>query len=293
MKNLWYKYTDEETKEVIHERFWTSQCQTGVRGLVTTLRSILLICNDYVRNGDLEYLCTYKMSQDHLETFFSCVRSMGGYNRNPNAIQFKASYKRLLMISEVRASENGNCEPDDTSILWVSSRGEGKLIEKEVLPPSPAKIEKDLSDPSKKVLMNIVTYIAGFVERVAEEKVLQKCQDCKEKFNNLPRTHCKLTSNKTLGFLRNPTEYVNSICMCAETIIRKYEMGPNLYQTIQNKFYEQFTISNFEHDDCSKMFVDKCFDIYVNARMRHIEQTSKPENNLRQRLTRLIHHMGQ
>jgi len=46
----------------------------------------------------LNYLLTFKLNQDHLEIFFSALRSRGGFNNNPNAQQFKAAYKRLMVI---------------------------------------------------------------------------------------------------------------------------------------------------------------------------------------------------
>ncbi|CAH1959590.1 unnamed protein product [Acanthoscelides obtectus] len=38
---------------------------------------------------ELKYLLTYKLSQDHLEIFFSCIRSKGGYSNNPTSKQFQ------------------------------------------------------------------------------------------------------------------------------------------------------------------------------------------------------------
>jgi len=34
-----------------------------------------------------EYFLTYKISQDHLELFFACIRSRGGLNNNPNVLR--------------------------------------------------------------------------------------------------------------------------------------------------------------------------------------------------------------
>jgi len=44
----------------------------------------------------LEYLLTFRISQDHLEGFFRKVGSMGAGNNNPNAIQVKAALRRVL-----------------------------------------------------------------------------------------------------------------------------------------------------------------------------------------------------
>ena len=56
----------------------------------------------------LKYLLTYKLSQDHLELFFGCIRCHLGCNNNPTCRQFVAVYKRLLVQNEIKAS-NANC----------------------------------------------------------------------------------------------------------------------------------------------------------------------------------------
>lgn len=57
----------------------------------------------------LKYVITYKCSQDHLELFFSCIRSRGGWNNNPNVQQFKWAMRKLLFRNSVKPSVNGNC----------------------------------------------------------------------------------------------------------------------------------------------------------------------------------------
>lgn len=52
---------------------------------------------------------TYKCSQDHLELYFCCIRSRGGWNNNPNALQFKWALRKLLFRNSVQPSINGNC----------------------------------------------------------------------------------------------------------------------------------------------------------------------------------------
>lgn len=71
----------------------------------------------------MTYLLSYKLSQDHLEIFFSAMRSRGGFNNNPNAIQFRSAYKRLIVRHEVNGSIYGNCtQLDSASILFVSAK---------------------------------------------------------------------------------------------------------------------------------------------------------------------------
>lgn len=70
----------------------------------------------------VSYLLTYKLSQDYLETFFSAIKARGGFNNNPNAVQFQSAYKRLLLRNELHEFENGNCSFDGIEILHVTSR---------------------------------------------------------------------------------------------------------------------------------------------------------------------------
>ena len=85
------------------------QRKVGFLGFVLSGRSFLSLYTSLVgfRPGaPLTYLLGYKFSQDHLELFFSAVRSLGGFNNNPTARQFKAAYRRLLMRHHVKAKVN-------------------------------------------------------------------------------------------------------------------------------------------------------------------------------------------
>lgn len=49
------------------------------------------------------------MSQDHIETFFSSIRRMGGLNNNPTCLQFKRTYKKLMTHVYAIVPEGANC----------------------------------------------------------------------------------------------------------------------------------------------------------------------------------------
>ncbi|CAB4002143.1 DNA transposase THAP9 [Paramuricea clavata] len=71
------------------------------------------------KEAPMNYILTYKFSQDHLELFFGAIRSSGGFNNNPTAEQFTAAYKRLLLRSSIQG-RNGNCtKQDETDTLEV------------------------------------------------------------------------------------------------------------------------------------------------------------------------------
>lgn len=102
------------------EQILKRQRKTGFIGFIICLTNLLALYEQI--QTDMNYLLSYKLSQDHLEVFFSAMRSRGGFNNNPNAIQFRSAYKRVLVRHQVDGSMYGNCSPlDSASILFVSS----------------------------------------------------------------------------------------------------------------------------------------------------------------------------
>ena len=54
------------------------------------------------------FVLSYKFSQDHIELLFSCIRARGGYNNNPNTLQFRTSLKQILMKNSISPSTSAN-----------------------------------------------------------------------------------------------------------------------------------------------------------------------------------------
>lgn len=81
--------------------------KTGFLGFIVCLKSVVGIYKQYIQSSEnkWDYLLTYKMSQDHLELFFSAIRSRGGHNNNPSCRQFETAFKQLLVHCEIGGSE--------------------------------------------------------------------------------------------------------------------------------------------------------------------------------------------
>lgn len=73
---------DRKTK--IRVSITSSIRRTGFIGIILSLQSVVRIY-DQLKELGMDYLLTYKLSQDHLETFFSAIRKQGGFNNNPSA----------------------------------------------------------------------------------------------------------------------------------------------------------------------------------------------------------------
>ena len=67
-----------------------------------------------LENNYLEYILTYKLSQDVVELYFAMMRRLHGYNNNPNAVQVISTTRRILSIfNELMIPRTGNCLPPD------------------------------------------------------------------------------------------------------------------------------------------------------------------------------------
>jgi len=82
---------------------------TGLVRFLICIESLKELYNEVCENQKvLKYIPTYKINQDYIELFFSCIRSKGGCNYNPTVRQFKTTIKKLLH-SKIRNSDSGNC----------------------------------------------------------------------------------------------------------------------------------------------------------------------------------------
>ncbi|XP_065324718.1 uncharacterized protein LOC135931493 isoform X4 [Gordionus sp. m RMFG-2023] len=122
---------------------------------------------DFIQIID-QYLLTYKTSQDHLELFFSCLRSKGGFNNNPSAYQLRSAI-RGVMIAKMGALCTGNCIPLDNTNLFCGDYQDDdniRAIDFSFI---------DVPDIQKlsPFVDNIATYISGYITRklISENKI--------------------------------------------------------------------------------------------------------------------------
>lgn len=155
--------------------------KTFVLGFVMNMQSILELARDlFSSESPLKYFLSYKCSQDHLELYFSCIRSRGGWNNNPNALQLRWALRQLLQVTSVKSSVSANCMDFDTfctpafefrsekrSMIDKNSQGEKSF---DFLLECVNRVA--LSDYAE----NVLYYIAGFITRRMVNS--SNCQDC-------------------------------------------------------------------------------------------------------------------
>ncbi|CAB3242047.1 unnamed protein product [Arctia plantaginis] len=137
----------------------------------------------------LKFVPLYKISQDHLELFFSAIRARGGFNNNPNAVQFRAAYKKLLIRGDIRGRGIGNCITlEQINILTCSSKNPVNAINELSQQTDFVEIPEDDSDLYNTYMeylestdldeytQRVLEYIAGFVTRKLSQTI--KCVTC-------------------------------------------------------------------------------------------------------------------
>lgn len=124
--------------------------KTGFIGLIIDLQNSIALAEQLFNENTIQFLLTCKLSQDHLETFFSLIRRMNGWNNNPSAKQFKASFRKVIYLANVSVPLSANCTPqDDTVLLKVSNesiRNEQEIIEHSVQQKADIDSEQDIEN---------------------------------------------------------------------------------------------------------------------------------------------------
>eukprot|EP00795_Rhopilema_esculentum_P009936 gene9936-18544_t len=196
-----------------------------ILGFVSAAKSIIAIAEDLLtrESNQLKYLLTYKFSQDHIELLFSCIRSRGGFNNNPNALQFKTALRQILLRNSIMASNKANviCFEDQAhgSIFSLKASKRRTPISDILEQPSS---EEDAEDNDGILLLlfdgieftsfleNILYYISGFIVRKIANKI--DCEQCAEAlafptssmdhpYVNLPFSFAMLVVRKNRGGL--------------------------------------------------------------------------------------------
>ena len=90
-----------------------SQQKTGFFGIYCGLETIvglglMMLIETPACFKAIKYLISYRLSQDHLEMFFSAIRNRNGFNPNPTCRLFTSAFKGILMQAEIKI-DSGNC----------------------------------------------------------------------------------------------------------------------------------------------------------------------------------------
>lgn len=158
-------------------------------------------------NFSLQYICTYKLNQDHLELMFSIIRQQFGCNNNPSAKRFQSAMKKILLHLELKEDSSGNCIPLSNinilhftsslnSIATTNKTANGKSTLTTHCDNKSDCDNEDLQlyhvalycNESSQIITrcsrSIISYIAGFVVRFLTKKI--HCEQCVDALTELP-----------------------------------------------------------------------------------------------------------
>ena len=108
--------------------------RAGFVGFIATLENVIEIYKNYIIKNQDAYLLTYKLSQDHIELFFSAERRQGGNSNNPTPRSYIYIYKQLLLHADIKGSEKGNCIAiDQTELIKIYEKELEKLDDTELI----------------------------------------------------------------------------------------------------------------------------------------------------------------
>ena len=185
--------TDSDTPQQLA----THRRKTFIIGFVVTIKSTMEMTDQmFSKSGNpFKYLLTYKFSQDHIELLFSCIRSKGGWNNNPNCLQLKYALRQLLMKNAVTASKNANCDDfqdkKSTTVIPILhqrkhrsplkelSNQDEKAESEEEKAEENFMFEQLCQDSHCDFISNVLFYIGGFIaSKLVKKLTCESCQKC-------------------------------------------------------------------------------------------------------------------
>lgn len=277
--------------------------------MIMSLNNAVEMFNVLRSKEKISYFITYKISQDHIETTFSAIRSRLGYNNNPTCKQFKAAYKRILVHNEVVGSEFGNCSIlDNTKMLAVSSCVEEKETD-DIWKPEVHLWDHDYVESCiniSKYVEDTSQYIAGFVIK----KILKciNCSTCQASLiNNFNENMNTLITIKNRGGLIFPSNSVVLVCQETERFIRNFpptyfnnnknklyllnKVKQNLYKSKRELFYncpgQESFLDNHE-SQIIKLIVFKYVDIRIFHEIRKVNDANIKSSRTRAKFTKMV-----
>lgn len=301
-----------------------SQRKTGFIGFIMDLHTVISLFHDFNTNNFLKFLPTYKLNQDHLELFFSSIRSQGGHNNNPTCRQFTSAYKKILIHAEIREHGAGNCIPlEQINILNVGTKNKNEIqiINDSVVNgtgeldnENEEQFEQFFSEHDYALTVNsispysveVVKYIAGFVSFKLGTKI--KCEFCVSQLYGDKESYLgSLIDLKSRGRLKYPSDDVVEICYITEKIIRtEINTGnmnlkkENISVRILKYFINRNVFSSMSMHDPNpieshkyllvKAVCNTYFTVRINFICKNIRSSSE---NIRNLYTKLILFKGQ
>uniref|UniRef100_A0A1A8MMA3 THAP domain containing 9 n=1 Tax=Nothobranchius pienaari TaxID=704102 RepID=A0A1A8MMA3_9TELE len=282
----------------------STQKRTPIFGFIACFKSVIGIYKDLVEHPAAlrRYLLTYKLSQDHLELFFSAIRARGGHNNTPNVRQFRGAYKRLLVRHQVKKG-TGNCLLRDNTAILDSTPATVNIARRLDVVPVEALVLDDDSISDLPDVNNLseykeaaISYITGFIVKKLKQKIT--CMPCSQALTSDESVHPLLAlKDRERCFQRilkanegkAPRGRGTTAAIVAQVVTDCSEK--NLFPQLHNHMFDMCAESNHVH-----VLVKMASAWYCKIRLNHIARQEtdriKEGKTVRKKLTKLIHFYG-
>ena len=122
--SLWLKQSDKvlsyllSLKDDRQKLLIEGHHKTVIWGFTFSIHSLLSIAQEYLscECWPLQYILTYKFSQDHIELLFNKIHGRCGWNNSPNGLHFKYALRSLLIRNSIEPSYTANCTHFDDAL---------------------------------------------------------------------------------------------------------------------------------------------------------------------------------
>ena len=113
----------------------------------------------------LSFILTSRLNQDYFENLFRIIRGKGGFRDNPNAEQFKDTFRRVVAHMLFVQSISSNCKVESDKILFDIKTIYKKPVPNEVKMVPAMDIAMIIKPPLSLPEWNVAAYFAGYLIR--------------------------------------------------------------------------------------------------------------------------------
>lgn len=302
----------------------TTGRKTAFIGFKNNSIALKLMYEELVETKLIDKICTTDLQQDLLESFFSRMRSKGGFNSNPTLEQFCGNFRRILLNKELTASALSNCvdkleimhvsssqvsqhKPDSNYLMQINVQEEDDeecepLLEEEEEVFIAA--NEEISEMKASEILNAAS-LAGLIESAIQKSKRFSCEHCAMIFE----MNIKIDSEY---FVQNrktvlPCRSTFEICSTSLAIMSKYFESVHISHFDYFKLFDiikkaidaehLYVQSNFEHCMDHKSFIiDLLIEEIIKVKcisIARIESLEQHKFFVRSSKTHDIHFMGQ
>ena len=237
---------------------------------------------------EFRFLLTNRLNQDCVENLFSTIRAKGAQRDNPDAGQFRAAFRQVMVDMVMIPNKGGNCEEDvDKFICTLEDINKSASPSLAPTPEEPS-ITDTIPWSVKSILSactlptkdkesltyhetNVLAYIAGYIVHKIKGKV---CSSCTEKLLGIADTNNPshdLIEKKSYGGLIIPSQLLLGTVELLELEYRN-SIESSLYPdhlkaTLASKLSKVDNLQRLQSDACHLGIL--VMHLYLNIRLHH------------------------